>query len=337
MARIRSGKVAMPVKRYQDAIREALAEEMARDPRVLIMGQDIGRSGGVFRVTAGLQQRFGPERIIDTPLCESGIVGAAVGMALNGLVPVVEIQFVDFIFGAMEQLLAEAATLCYRSNGDFNVPLVLRSPMGGPAHGGLWHSQSVEGFFARVPGLKVVIPSTAYDAKGLLKAAIRDPNPVLYFEHKRAYNAVRDEVPEEDYVVPIGKAALRRTGTDSSIIAYGMTAHHALEAAEAVAKEGASVEVLDLRTIAPLDKEAILATARKTGRVLIAHEDRMTGGIGGEVASIIASEAFESLDAPIYRVAAPDVHAFPFSPPLEEYCYPGTPKVLEGLRHLLAY
>ena len=327
----------MAVRRFFEAIRDAMTEEMAQDPRVMILGEDVGVNGGVFQVTAGMQKQFGAERVLDTPLSESAIIGSAIGAAVNGMLPIAEIQFVDFIYGAMEQIMGEAATMCYRSNGDFWVPLVVRSPYGGPAHGGLWHSQSVESFFSRVAGLKVVIPSSAYDAKGLMKAAIRDPNPVFFFEHKRAYSLLRDEIPDEDYVVPIGKAATRHSGKDATIITWGMMVHHSLEAVEIVEKEGVTIEVLDLRTIAPLDQEAIVTAARKTGKVLIAHEDKLTGGVGGEVAAIVAKEAFESLDAPVFRVAAPDIHAFPMSHFLEDFCYPDSGKILASLRELLEY
>lgn len=323
-------------RRFVEAIREAISDEMARDPRVVVIGEDVG-FGGVFRATDGLRDRFGDDRVMDTPLAESGIVGAGVGAALNGLIPVVEIQFADFIFGAMEQITSEAATLCYRTNGELWVPMVIRAPFGGPVHGGLWHSQSVEAFFTRVAGLKVVIPSNPYDAKGLLIAAIRDPNPVLFFEHKAAYFALHGDVPEDDYVVPIGAANVAREGSDLTIVTYGMMVNHALAVAETLANEDISIEVLDLRTLAPLDRDAMLDSARKTSRVLVAHEDKLTGGVGAEIAAIISTEAFEDLDAPVTRMAAPDVPLFPYSPLLEEYCYPGRDKLEVEVRRLLAY
>jgi len=327
----------MAIKRFIEAVREALLEEMERDTSIILLGQDIGVNGGVFRVTEGLYKAFGEERVIDTPLAESGIVGVAIGAALNGLRPVAEIQFVDFIFPAVNQIVSEAARLYYRTNGDSPVPLVIRAPYGGGVHGGLYHSQSVEAFFLHVPGLKVVIPSTPYDAKGLLKSAIRDNNPVLYFEHKRAYNLIRGEVPEGDFAVPIGQAVIRRAGSQVSLISYGLSAHHCLEAADALDGEGIGCEVVDLRTIKPLDTETVLDSVRKTGKVCIVHEDNLTGGVGAEIAAIIARDAFEYLDGPIYRVAAPDIPSFPYSPPLEEFCLPTTEKIAEAVRELTAY
>jgi 2-oxoisovalerate dehydrogenase E1 component beta subunit len=327
----------MAVKTLLEAIREALFEEMARDERVVVLGEDVGVNGGVFRVTEGLLDAFGEERVMDTPLAELGIIGVSIGLALNGMRPVAEIQFADFIYPAMDQLVSEAAFMHYRTNGDYTCPLVVRSPCGGGVHGALYHSQCVEGFFFRVPGLKVVMPYTPYDAKGLLKAAIRDDNPVLFFEHKRAYRMVRGEVPEEDYIVPIGKASLLRPGSDLTLVTYGLMAHYALEAAEIASREGISIEVLDLRSLAPLDKEAILTSVRKTGKVLIVHEENLTGGVGAEVAAIVAREAFDHLDGPITRVASPDVPTFPYSPPLEEFCLPNTEKILQAVRELAAY
>ncbi len=327
----------MANKRIIEAVREALFEEMERDSSIIILGEDVGVNGGVFRVTDGLYDRYGEERIIDTPLAESGIVGVAIGAALNGLRPVAEIQFADFIFPAVNQIVSEAARLYYRSNGDFPVPLVIRAPYGGGVHGGLYHSQSLEAFFMHVPGLKVVVPSTPYDAKGLLKSAIRDNNPVLYFEHKGAYNLIRDEVPEDDFTVPIGQATIRREGRNLSLVSYGLSVHHCLEAAEKLSDEGIDCEVIDLRTIKPLDTGAVLASVRKSGKACIVHEDNLTGGVGAEIAAIISREAFEYLDGPVYRVAAPDVPSFPYSPPLEEFCLPATEKILSAARELAAY
>ena len=327
----------MAVKRILDAVRDALREEMDRDPSVILLGQDIGVNGGVFRATEGIWETFGEERVLDTPLAESGIVGVAVGAALNGLRPVAEIQFVDFIYPAFNQIVSEAARHNYRTNGDYPVPMVIRAPFGGGVHGGLYHSQSVEAFFLHVPGLKVVIPSDPYDAKGLLIAAIRDNNPVLYFEHKRAYNLVQGEVPEGDFTVPIGEAAVRRAGEGVSLISYGLAVHHCLETAVMLEKDGIDCEVIDLRTISPLDADAVLTSVRKTGKVCIVHEDNLTGGVGAEVAAIIAKDAFESLDGPIFRVAAPDVPSFPYSPPLEEYCLPTVDKIVQAVRELAEY
>jgi 2-oxoisovalerate dehydrogenase E1 component beta subunit len=327
----------MAVKRMIDAVREALFEEMHRDPSVIVLGEDVGVSGGVFRATDGLLNAFGEERVIDTPLAESGIVGVAIGAALNGLRPVAEIQFVDFIFPAFNQIVSEAARHYYRSNGEYPVPLVIRAPFGGGVRGGLYHSQSVEAFFMHVPGLKVVIPSNPYDAKGLLKAAIRDNNPVLYFEHKRAYNLIRGEVPEGDFTVPIGAAVVRREGRQLTLVSYGLSLHHCLEAAEAAGAEGIDCEVVDLRTISPLDTQTFLDSVRKTGKVCVVHEDNLTGGVGAEVAAVIAREAFDYLDGPIYRVAAPDVPSFPYSAPLEDFCLPTTEKIVQAVKELAAY
>ncbi|MDP2948256.1 MAG: alpha-ketoacid dehydrogenase subunit beta [Chloroflexota bacterium] len=326
----------MATKSVIEAVREALHEEMSRDERVLILGEDV-EQGGVFRATEGLLNQFGPDRVLDTPLAESAIVGVAIGAALNGFRPVAEIQFADFIYPAVDQIISEAARLRYRSAGAFTCPLVIRAPYGAGVHGALYHSQSVEALFCHVPGLKVVTPATPYDAKGLLKAAIRDQDPVLFFEHKKAYRLIKGEVPEGDYVVPIGRAEVKRPGDHVTLIAYGLMLHHCLQAAEVVAEDGLSVEVIDLRTLSPLDKETILDSVRKTGKVLIVHEDNLTGGLGGEVAAIIAAEAFDYLDAPVTRLASPDVPAMPYSPPLEEYCLPNPDKIAAALRKLAAH
>jgi 2-oxoisovalerate dehydrogenase E1 component beta subunit len=325
----------MATKTVIEALKDALHEEMQRDERVLVMGEDV-EEGGVFRATEGFLADFGPGRIIDTPLAESLIVGVAIGAALNGMRPVAEIQFADFIHPAMDQIVSEAARMRYRSNGAFTCPMVIRAPCGGGIHGALYHSQNVEAFFAHVPGLKVVAPSTPYDCAGLLKAAIRDDDPVLFFEHKKTYRSIKGEVPEEDYVVPIGKANVVRQGKDLSILTYGLAVHQCLDAVEAVAQE-VSVEVVDLRTLAPLDKETILESVRKTGKALIVHEDNLTGGIGGEVAAIIAEEAFDYLDGPVLRLAMPDVPAVPYSPPLEEYCLLNPEKIAAAIRKLAEY
>ena len=323
--------------RLIEAIREGLREEMERDSSVFLIGQDIGVNGGVFRVTEGLQAEFGIDRVIDSPLAESGLVGVAIGAALNGMRPVVEIQFADFIFPAFNQLVSEAARMYYRTNGDYPVPMVIRAPYGGGVRGGLYHSQSVEAFFAHVPGLKVVMPSSPHGAKGLLKAAIRDDNPVLFFEHKLSYNTVRGEVPQDDYSVPIGEAIVRREGTRVSLISYGLSVHHCLEAAETLSAEGISCEVIDLQTVRPLDSATLLESVRKTGRACIVHEDNLTGGVGAEVAAIIAKDGFEYLDAPIQRVAAPDVPSFPYSPILEDALLPGPTNIVKTARELSAY
>jgi 2-oxoisovalerate dehydrogenase E1 component beta subunit len=325
----------MATKTVIEALRDALHDEMQRDERVLVMGEDV-EEGGVFRATEGFLAEFGPGRVIDTPLAESVIVGVAIGAVLNGMRPVAEIQFADFIYPAMDQIVSEAARMRYRSNGAFSCPMVIRAPCGGGIHGALYHSQNVEALFAHVPGLKVVTPSTPHDAAGLLKAAIRDDDPVLFLEHKKAYRSIKGEVPEQDYVLPIGKANVVRQGKDVSIFTYGLAVHQCLEAAEALAQE-VSVEVVDLRTLAPLDKEAILESVRKTGKALIVHEDNLTGGIGGEVAAIIAEEAFDYLDGPVLRLAMPDVPAVPYSPPLEEYCLLNPDKIAAAIRKLAGY
>lgn len=324
----------MAVISFIDAITMAMREEMRRDPNVFVLGEDVGVRGGVFRATVGLIEEFGEERVIDTPLAESAIVGVGIGAAAYGMRPIAEIQFADFIMPAVNQIVSEAAKMRYRSNNDWNCPLTIRAPFGGGVHGALYHSQSVEAMFTNVPGLKVVAPSTPYDAKGLLKAAIRDEDPVLFFEHKRCYRLIKGEVPEDDYVLPIGKADVKREGTDITVISYGLALHFCLQAAEKLAQEGISAHVLDLRTLYPLDKEAIAEAASKTGKVLIVHEDNKEGGVGGEVAAIIAEKCLFDLDAPIKRLCGPDVPAMPYSPPMEKYFMLNPDKVLEAMREL---
>jgi len=328
----------MSTKTMIEAIREGMAEEMRRDERVIVMGEDVGVGGGVFGATQGLHAEFGESRVIDTPLSESSIVGVAIGAAFNDMRPIAEMQFADFIFPAMNQIVSEAARIRYRSNGDFNCPIVIRAPYGGGVHGALYHSQSVEAIFHHVPGLKIVAPATPYDAKGLLKAAIRDPDPVMFFEHKRTYRLVKGEVPAEDYALPIGQAQVKREGTDLTVISYGLVLHTVLDVAEALAdEEGLSVEVVDLMTIKPLDKETILASVRKTGKALVVHEDNLTGGVGAEVAAIIGSEAFEWLDGPVRRLCAPDVPAMGFASTLEHAFMPDVPQVRDAIMSLAAY
>jgi 2-oxoisovalerate dehydrogenase E1 component beta subunit len=319
---------------YLEAIRQALWEEMERDERVFLMGEDIGVFGGAFKVTLGFLERFGPDRVVDTPICESAIVGAASGAALMGLLPVVEMQFADFIACAFDQVVNMAAKFRYRTGS--HVPLVIRAPFGGRIHGGPYHSQCPEAWFVHVPGLKVVAPATAHDAKGLLKAAIRDPDPVIYFEHKYLYRRIKGELPAGDYTVPIGKAELRLEGRDLSVITYGAMVHQAMEAAGRLAERDIAVEVLDLRSLLPLDREAILGTTRKTGKVLIVHEATLTGGVGGEVAAIIAEKAFDRLDAPVVRLAAADTPV-PYSAPLEDAFLPDADKIAEAAEKLAAY
>jgi 2-oxoisovalerate dehydrogenase E1 component beta subunit len=319
---------------YLEAIRQALFEEMERDARVFVLGQDVGVYGGAFKVTEGLQERFGKERVLDTPLAEEAIVGGAIGAAMRGMRPVAEIQFIDFISRAFDLLTNFAAKNRYRTG--VGVPMVVRGPCGGGVHGGPFHSQSPEMYFVKTPGLKVVAPATAYDAKGLLKAAIRDDDPVLFLEHKFLYRRVKDRVPEEDYVVPIGKAAIRRSGADLTIVTYGAMVWTALEAAEILANDGVSAEVLDLRTLLPLDEEAILASVRRTGKCLVLHEDTRTGGLGAEIAATLSEKAFEWLDGPILRVTAPDTPV-PYSPPLEEAFLPNVNTLLAAARKLVRY
>ncbi len=324
----------MAVTTYIDAIKEGIWEEMEKDERVFILGEDVGIYGGAFKVTEGMLDKFGPMRVIDTPISESAIVGAAIGAALMGMRPIAEMQFTDFISCAFDQIVNFAAKCRYRWGA--GVPIVIRGPSGGGVHGGPFHSQNPEAYFFNMPGLKIVCPSTAYDAKGLIKAAIRDPDPVLYFEHKFLYRRIKEDLPTEDFVVPIGKAALRREGEDLSIITYGAMVYKALEAAEILAQSGIDVEVLDLRTILPLDEEAILATAKKTSKVIVLHEATMTGGPGGEVVARIAEKAFEYLDGPVVRIAPPDTPV-PYSPPLEEAFLPQTKDIVEKAKKLAAY
>jgi 2-oxoisovalerate dehydrogenase E1 component beta subunit len=327
----------MALKTFIEAIRETLAEEMRRDPAVIVLGEDVGKKGGVFLATDGLWTEFGDERVIDTPLSESLIVGASIGAAINGLRPVAEIQFADFIFPAFNQILSEAARMRYRSNNGFAVPMTIRAPYGGGVHGALYHSQSVEAFFAHIPGLKIVIPSTPYDAKGLLRSAIRDNDPVLFFEHKKMYRSVRGDVPDTDYTVPLGRAAVTRPGSRITVVAYGLMAHYALEAADVVGEEGISVEVVDLRTLRPIDKETVLTSVRKTGKCLVVYEDNRFGGYGAEVSAIVAEEAFDYLDGPVTRIAGPDVPGVPYNHVLEDWFMVNPEKIADGIRKLAAY
>ncbi len=327
----------MPEMTLIEALRQAMDEEMARDDRVFITGEDVGPRGGVFRATLGLYEKYGAQRIIDSPLAELSIVGVGIGAALYGMRPICEIQFADFIFPAFNQIINEAARMYYRSGGEWTVPMVIRAPYGGGVGGGLYHSQSVEAFFAHMPGLKVVIPSNPADAKGLLKSSVRDPNPVLFLEPKKGYRLIKGNVPEGEYTVPLGQAAVSRDGADLTVIAYGIMHYYCLQAAEKLAAEGVSVEVVDVRTLLPLDKDTLLASVRKTGKALIVHEDNLTGGYGGELAAIIADEAFTDLDAPVKRLAAPDVPGVPFSHPLQDWFMPNPEKIAHAMRELAAY
>jgi 2-oxoisovalerate dehydrogenase E1 component beta subunit len=324
----------MAVVTYLEAIRQALFDEMARDERVFVLGEDVGVYGGAFKVTEGLQDRFGEQRVLDTPISEQAIVGAAIGASYMGMRPVAEVQFIDFIACCFDMLTNFAATSRYRNGA--GVPIVVRGPSGGGVGGGPFHSLNPESFFLNTPGLKMVEPSTAYDAKGLLKAAIRDDDPVLFFEHKFLYRRIKDDVPDDDYIVPLGKAALRREGKDLSIVTFGAMVHTALEAADRLAKDGVEAEVIDLRSLAPLDREAILTSVSKTSRALLLHEATLTGGIGGELAAIIAEDAFEYLDAPIKRVASADTPV-PYSPPLEAAFLPNLEKVVAAAKELVEY
>ena len=327
----------MAVKSIIEAVREAMYEEMQRDPSIFIMGEDVGKRGGVFLATQGFAEEFGEERVIDTPLAEAAIVGIALGAAFKGLRPIAEIQFSDFIWPAANQLIGEAARVSYGTNGAMTVPLVVRVPYGGGIHGGLFHSQNVEAYFFHTPGLKVVAPSTPYDVKGLLKASIRDNNPVVFVEHKKTYRLVRGEVPDGEYVLPIGSADVKHSGDDVTVVSYGLMLHYCLEAANALAQEDVGVEVLDLRTLKPLDKESILSSVKKTGKALIVHEDNITGGVGAEVAALLAEEAFEYLDGPITRLCGPDIPTMPFATTLEDAYMPNTEKIVAALRKLIAY
>ncbi len=321
---------------YLEAIREALVEEMRRDPKVFVLGEDVGAYGGAFGVTQGLFDEFGEMRVVDTPISESAIVGISIGAALRGYRPVAEMQFADFISCGFDQIVNQAATLRYRYGGRASVPIVVRAPSGGNVGGGLYHSQNPEAWFIHRPGLKVVAPSTPYDAKGLLKAAIRDENPVVYFEHKYLYRRAKGPVPEGDEIVPIGVAATRREGDDITLMTYGAMVTPSLEAADRLAKEGVEVEVIDLRTLLPFDKQAILTSVEKTNRALVVHEDVKTLGIGAELSAVIMEEKFGALDAPVMRVTYPDTHP-PFSHILEASNLPNADKIADAIRTLAAY
>ncbi|MEI3611769.1 alpha-ketoacid dehydrogenase subunit beta [Pseudogracilibacillus sp. SO30301A] len=322
---------------YIQAINAAMKEEMERDENVFIVGEDVGSKGGVFRATDGLYQTFGEDRVIDAPLAESAIVGVSIGSAMYGMRPIAEIQFADFIMPAINQIVSEAAKIRYRSNNDWNCPITIRAPYGGGISGALYHSQSVEAMFNSHPGLKIVMPSTPYDAKGLLKAAIRDNDPVLFFEHKRAYRLLKEQVPEDDNVIPIGKADVKREGTDVTVITYGLCVHFAKQAANRLEKEGIDVHILDLRTVYPLDQASIIEAAGKTGKVLLITEDNKEGSIIGEVAAIIAEHCLFELDAPIRRLAAPDVPAMPFAQPLENAFMVNEEQIEQAIRELAIF
>ena len=327
----------MTVKSVIEAVREAIREEMVRDSKVFVIGEDVGVRGGVFLATQGLAEQFGNDRIIDAPLAEASIMGIALGAAFRGMRPIPEVQFSDFVWPSVNQLIGEAARTCYGTNGTVPVPMVIRMPYGGGIRGGLFHSQNVETHFFHTPGLKVVAPSTPYDAKGLLKSAIRDNNPVVFLEHKKTYRLVRGEVPDEDYTLPIGKADVKRAGSNITLVSYGLTIHYCLEAAETMAAEGVDVEVVDLRTLTPLDTETVLDSVKRTGKLAVVHEDNITGGVGAEIAAVVADQAFEYLDGPIARICGPDVPTMPFAQTLEDAYMPTADKIADGLRKLAAY
>jgi 2-oxoisovalerate dehydrogenase E1 component beta subunit len=328
----------MTEKNIVQTIHDTLWDAMKADDRVLVMGEDVGARGGVFRATAGFLDEFGEARVIDTPLAESSIVGVAIGMAMHGLLPVAEIQFADFIHPAFDQIVSEASRIRYRSAGDWSCPMVIRAPYGGGVHGALYHSQSIEAFYGHVPGVKVVLPATPYDVKGMLLAAIRDPDPVMFLEHKKTYRLIKGEVPDEDYTVPIGPADVKREGDDLTVVAYGLMMHNSLEAAQRLQEEeGASVEVVDVRTIAPLDKETILGSVKKTGKALVVYEDNRTYGAGAEISATISEELMFDLDAPVVRIGGPDVPAMGFAGPLEHAFMPDTEKIYAAMKELAAF
>ncbi len=310
---------------------------MRRNPDIFITGEDVGVRGGVFRATKGLIEEFGDKRVVDSPLAELSIVAIGLGAALYGLHPVAEIQFADFIYPAFNQIVNEAARIRYRSNGSWTCPLIIRAPYGGGIGGGLYHSQSIEAYFSHVPGLYVVAPSTPYDVVGMMRYAFRVEDPVLFLEHKKAYRLIKGEVPEDYYMVPFSKADVKREGTDLTVIAYGLMLHESLAAAEQLAADGISVEVVDPRTLNPLDRETILNSVKKTGKALIVHEDNLTLGLGAEIAATVASDAFEYLDAPVMRVAGPDVPAVPFSRSMQDFFMPNAEKIADAMRHLAKY
>jgi 2-oxoisovalerate dehydrogenase E1 component beta subunit len=327
----------VPEKNLVQAIHDTLWDEMKRDDRVLVLGEDVGARGGVFRVTMGFLDEFGEERVVDTPLDECLIAGVSIGLAIDGMRPVAEMQFADFSFPGFNQIIQEAARIRYRSNGDFSAPMVIRAPWGGGVHGALYHSQSVEAFYAHVPGLKVVVPSTPYDAKGMLIQAIQDDDPVIYLEHKKTYRLIKGEVPDERYTVEFGKAAVRREGSDITVVSYGLLHHYALEAAERLATEGIDAEVIDLRSIYPLDIETVLESVSKTNKVMVVYEDNKFLGVGAEVAAQIAENSLFELDAPIVRLGGPHVPAMPYAPTLEHWFLPDVDVLEQEMRKLAEF
>jgi 2-oxoisovalerate dehydrogenase E1 component beta subunit len=324
-------------KNVVQTIHDTLAEEMRQDERIIVLGEDVGARGGVFRVTMGFLDEFGPNRVVDTPLDECLIAGVSIGLAIDGMRPVAEMQFADFIFPAFNQIVQEAARIRYRSNGDFGVPLVFRAPYGGGVHGALYHSQSIEALFAHVPGLKVVAPSTPHDAKGMLLQAIEDPDPVLYLEHKKTYRLIKGEVPDERYTIPFGKADVKREGSDVTVVSYGLMLHHCLEAANKLSSEGIEAEVVDLRSIYPLDIDTILESVGKTSKVMIVYEDNKFLGVGAEVSAQIAEKAMFELDGPIVRIGGPHVPAMPYAPTLEQWFLPNVDTIEQEMRKLAEF
>jgi 2-oxoisovalerate dehydrogenase E1 component beta subunit len=312
-------------------------EEMERDERVFLIGEDVGVYGGVFKATKGLLDRFGPERVIDSPISEVYIAGGSVGAAMVGMRPIAEIQFADFITPSMDQLIQQAAKVRYRTGGQWTCPMVVRVCCGGDVGGGLYHSQINEQWFFSQPGLQVVLPSTPYDAKGLLKSAIRGEDPVIFYEHKRLYRWIKEDLPEEDFTVPIGRAIIRNEGTDLTLVGYGFMAHRCREAAEQLEKDGVSIELIDMRTIAPWDREMILESVKKTSRVVLVQESSKTGGVMGEIAATIAEEVFDYLDAPVVRVCGLDVPAIPFAPPMEHFFLPNAEKISRAIKKVMEY
>jgi 2-oxoisovalerate dehydrogenase E1 component beta subunit len=322
---------------YIEAITEAMAEEMERDQSVFLIGEDIGLYGGVFKATKGLQQRFGPERVIDSPISEAYIAGGSVGAAMVGMRPIPEIQFADFITPSMDQIIQQAAKVRYRTGGQWTCPMTIRVCCGGEVGGGLYHSQINEQWFFSQPGLIVVFPSTPYDAKGLLKSAVRGEDPVIYFEHKRLYRSIREEIPEDDFTVPIGKAITRKEGKDVTIVAYGLMCHKSLEAIQMLEKDGISVELIDMRTLRPWDHELIMESVKKTSRVILVQENSKTGGVMAEISASIMEEAFDFLDAPVTRVTGLDVPMLPFAPPMEHFFLPNADKITKAVKKLMEY
>jgi len=328
----------MTEKNLLQAIHDGLAEEMRFNDTVMVMGEDVGRAGGVFRVTQGLQEEFGPFRVMDTPLAESLIVGSAIGLSVNGMRPVAEIQFADFIPPAFDQIVSEAARFYYRSNGAWKVPITIRAPYGVVPGGALYHSQSVEAYFCNTPGLKVVAPTFPADAKAMIKSAIRDPNPVLFLEHKRTYRLIKENVPDAEFEVPLSKARIHREGSDLTLVSYGLTLYTALQVAQKLSEEeGIEAEVVEPRTLYPLDRETILDSARKTGKFLVASEANLTGSVSGEIAAIVAREAFEWLDGPVMRLGAPDIPAAAFAKPMMDFFVPSAEKIESAMLELARY